>query len=92
MVLKEPVITSTAETYGGYSSLGNVVHATMRMKVNSSIPAWTLSIGVPAPAQGAFRVMDSKGSAEFQINDNGIFQNAVTLEPGDYTVFAIYIK
>ena len=92
MVLREPQIDSSAEVYGGYSSLGNIVHATMRIKALSTVSAWSKQISVPAPAHGEFRLMDSKATSEFQINSNGIFQNAVTLEPGDYTVFAIYIK
>ena len=88
----EPVISSASEVYGGYCSLGDIVMTTLRLKVLTSVPGYTRQISVPAPKYGAFTVYDSDNANRFQINDSGVFQNVATLEAGDYTVFAIYIK
>ena len=91
-MVRTPVIDASSELYGGYSSIGKIVHATMRIKVTTTISPWEKSISVPSPAQGSFRIIDSKGNKEFQINGSGIFQNTTSLEPGDYTVSTIYIQ
>ena len=92
IIIREPVISSASEAYGGYCSLGDIVMTTLRLKVLTSVPGYTRQISVPAPKYGSFTVYDSNNTDRFQINDSGVFQNVATLEAGDYTVFAIYIK
>lgn len=92
MVIREPVISSASEVYGGYCALGDIVMTTLRLKVLTSLSGYTRQISVPAPKYGAFTVYDSDNVNRFQINESGVFQNVATLEAGDYTVFATYIK
>ena len=92
MVIREPVISSASEAYGGYCALGDIIMTTLRLKVLTSVSGYTRQISVPAPKYGAFTVYDSDNANRFQINDSGVFQNVATLEAGDYTVYAIYIK
>ena len=62
------------------------------LKISSSASAWTKSVGVPKPKYDSIWVTDTNGQYGFQVNSQGVFQNASDIPAGTYTVNVMYIK
>ena len=78
--------------FGRYITFGDMIIAVAVFRVASQVSGYSISVGVPAPAYGPFEVKDSANEYTFQVNQNGVFQNAQALPTGTYTVYAIYIN
>ena len=78
--------------HGRYIVIGDVVIALAIFTLSSSVSSWSISVGVPAPKYDSVWLKDVNGAYSFQVNPNGVFQNAQDLPAGRYVVNAIYIK
>ena len=78
--------------FGRYITFGDMIIAVAVFSVASQVSGYSISVDVPALAYGQFEVKDSANEYTFQVNQNGVFQNAQALPAGTYTVYAIYIK
>ena len=64
---------------------------TAKFVLTTEASSWTKSAFVPAPLT-TFELTDVTGKYNFQINTNGVFQNAQRLSAGTYIIDIIYIK
>ena len=61
-------------------------------EVTAQSAGYSFNIVVPKPQYGSFTLLDSTGENLFQINASGIFQNAASINPGTYIVYAAYTR
>lgn len=82
----------SADCHGARILLGDFVITVGVFQVKTQVNGYTISVSAPSPKYFPIELKDSTGQYNFQINQNGVFQNAQSLQPGTYIVYAAYIK